>query len=58
MFTHIPIPTDGSKLAGEAVDKGLAPAKAAGACYLPDGGGALHVFNVDAAQLESTPVDY
>jgi nucleotide-binding universal stress UspA family protein len=59
MFKHILIPTDGSKLATEAVDKGIALAKASGArvTFLmvveP-----FHVFSVDAAQLESTRADY
>ena len=59
MFKHILIPTDGSKLASEAVDKGIALAGSAGArvTFLmvveP-----FHVLSVDAAQLESTRVDY
>ena len=59
MFTHILIPTDGSRLAGEAVDKGLALAKSCGArvTFLtvveP-----FHLLSADAAQLESTRVEY
>jgi nucleotide-binding universal stress UspA family protein len=59
MFAHILIPTDGSKLASEAVDKGIALAREAGAraTFLmvveP-----FHVLSVDAVQLESTRVDY
>lgn len=59
MFAHILIPTDGSKLASEAVDKGIALARAAGArvTFLmvveP-----FHVLTVDSAQLESTRAEY
>ena len=59
MFNHILIPTDGSDLATEAVDKGIALAKAAGARVTfvmvieP-----FHVLSVDTVQLESTRGDY
>lgn len=59
MFSHILIPTDGSKLAAEAVDKGIALAKSSGArvTFLmvveP-----FHIFSVEADQLESTRDEY
>lgn len=59
MFTHILIPTDGSRLAEEAVDKGIALAKSCGArvTFLtvveP-----FHLLSVDAVQLESTRSEY
>jgi nucleotide-binding universal stress UspA family protein len=59
MFKHILIPTDGSTLSDEAVDKGLAFAKDVGARVAfvtvveP-----FHVFSGEAAQLESTRAEY
>jgi nucleotide-binding universal stress UspA family protein len=59
MFKHVLIPTDGSTLSEEAVDKGLAFAKSAGAMVTfvtvveP-----FHVFSGEAAQLESTRSEY
>lgn len=59
MFKHILIPTDGSVLATEAVEKGIALARAAGArvTFLmvveP-----FHVLSVDSVQLESTRSEY
>jgi len=58
MFTHILIPTDGSRLAEEAVDKGIALARSCGArvTFLtvveP-----FHILGADAVQLESTRND-
>lgn len=59
MFRHILIPTDGSALAGAAVDKGVALAKSIGArvTFLmvveP-----FHVLSLDSVQLESTRAEY
>lgn len=59
MFRHILIPTDGSTLASDAVDKGIALARAAGArvTFLmvveP-----FHVISLATAQLESTRAEY
>ncbi len=59
MYTHILIPTDGSELAGEAVQHGIALAKWIGAkttalTVLPP----FHTFTTDAQMIEDTPAEY
>ena len=59
MYTNILIPTDGSELAGKAVQHGIALAKGIGAkatvltVLLP-----FHVFTTDTQMLEDTPAQY
>jgi nucleotide-binding universal stress UspA family protein len=59
MYTNILIPTDGSELAGKAVQHGIALAKRIGAkatvltVLLP-----FHVFTTDTQMLEDTPAQY
>jgi nucleotide-binding universal stress UspA family protein len=59
MYTNILIPTDGSKLAGKAVQHGIALAKRIGAkvtvlTVLPP----FHMFTTDTQMLEDTPGQY
>ena len=59
MYTHILVPTDGSELAGKAVQHGIALAKRIGAkatalTVLPP----FHVFTTDTQMLEDTPAQY
>jgi nucleotide-binding universal stress UspA family protein len=58
MYTNILIPTDGSELAGKAVQHGIALAKRIGAkatvlTLLP-----FHVFTTDTQMLQDTPAQY
>jgi nucleotide-binding universal stress UspA family protein len=59
MYTSILIPTDGSELAGKAVDHGIELAKRIGAkvtvlTVLPP----FHTFTTDTQMIEDTPVRY
>ena len=59
MYRNILIPTDGSELAGKAVEHGIALAKRIGAkatvlTVLPP----FHVFTTDTQMLEDTPTQY
>ncbi len=59
MYTNILIPTDGSELAGKAVQQGVALAKRIGAritalTVLPS----FHTFTTDAQMIEDTPDQY
>ena len=59
MYTNILIPTDGSELAGKAVEHGIALAKRIGAkatvlTVLPP----FHTFTIDAQMIEDTPARY
>ena len=59
MYTNILIPTDGSELAGKAVQHGIALAKRIGAkttvlTVLPP----FHTFTTDAQMIEDTPAEY
>jgi nucleotide-binding universal stress UspA family protein len=59
MYTNILIPTDGSELAGKAVQHGIALAKRIGAkitvlTALPP----FHVLTTDTQMLEDTPTSY
>jgi nucleotide-binding universal stress UspA family protein len=59
MYTHILIPTDGSELAGKAVQDGIALAKRIGAkatalTVLPP----FHMPTTDTQMLEDTPAQY
>jgi len=59
MYTNVLIPTDGSELAGKAVQHGLALAKRIGArvtvlTVLPP----FHTFTTDAQMIEDTPDQY
>jgi len=59
MHTNILIPTDGSELAGKAVQHGIALAKRIGAkvtalTVLPP----FHVFTTDTQMIEDTPAQY
>ena len=59
MYTNILIPTDGSELAGKAVEHGIALAKRIGAkvtaltVLLP-----FHTFTTDTQMIEDTPAQY
>ena len=59
MYTNILIPTDGSQLAGKAVEHGIALAKRIGAkvtaltVLLP-----FHTFTTDTQMIEDTPAGY
>jgi len=59
MYTNILIPTDGSELAGKAVEHGIALAKRIGAkvtaltVLLP-----FHVLTTDVRMIEDTPAQY
>ncbi len=59
MYTNIPIPTDGSELAGKAVEHGIALAKRIDAkvtalTVLPP----FHTFTTDPQMIEDTPAQY
>ena len=59
MYKNILIPTDGSELAGKAVEHGIALAKAIGArltvlTVLPP----FHTITIDTQMLEDTPAQY
>ena len=59
MYTNILIPTDGSELAGKAVQHGIALAKRIGAkvtvlTVLPP----FHIFTTDTQMIEDTPAQY
>jgi nucleotide-binding universal stress UspA family protein len=59
MYTNILIPTDGSELAGKAVQDGIALAKRIGAkttalTVLPP----FHVLTTDTRMIEDTPAQY
>jgi nucleotide-binding universal stress UspA family protein len=59
MYSNVLIPTDGSQLAGKAVEHGLALAKRIGArvtvlTVLPP----FHTFTTDAQMIEDTPDQY
>ena len=59
MYTNILIPTDGSELAGKAVEHGIALAKRIGAkatvlTVLPP----FHTFTSDTQMIEDTPAQY
>jgi nucleotide-binding universal stress UspA family protein len=59
MYTNILIPTDGSELAGKAVQYGIALARRIGAkttvlTVLPP----FHIFTTDTQMLEDTPTQY
>ncbi len=59
MYTNILIPTDGSELAGKAVQHGIALAKRIGAkatalTVLPP----FHIVTTDTQMLEDTPAQY
>ena len=59
MYTNILIPTDGSELAGKAVQHGIALAKRIGAkvtalTVLPP----FHMFTTDTQMIEDTPAQY
>ena len=59
MYTNMLIPTDGSELAGKAVEHGIALAKRIGAkvtaltVLLP-----FHTFTTDTQMIEDTPAQY
>jgi nucleotide-binding universal stress UspA family protein len=59
MYTNILIPTDGTELAGKAVQHGIALAKRVGAkttvlTVLPP----FHTFTTDTQMIEDTPAQY
>jgi nucleotide-binding universal stress UspA family protein len=59
MYTNILIPTDGSELAGKAVEHGIAlakriSAKATALTVLPP----FHIFTTDTQMIEDTPARY
>ena len=57
MYTNILIPTDGSELAGKAVQHGIALAKRIGAkvtVLLPP----FHTITIDTQMIEDTPAQY
>jgi len=59
MYTNILLPTDGSELAGEAVQHGIALAKRIGAkvivlTVLPP----FHTITIDTQMIEDTPAQY
>jgi nucleotide-binding universal stress UspA family protein len=59
LYSNILIPTDGSELAGKAVQHGIALAHGIGAkvialTVLPP----FHVFTIDTQMLEDTPAQY
>ena len=59
MYTNIQIPTDGSELAGKAIQHGIALAKRIGAkitvlTVLPP----FHTFTTDTQMIEDTPAQY
>ena len=59
MYANILIPTDGSELAGKAIEHGIALAKRVGAkatalTVLPP----FHTFTIDTQMIEDTPAQY
>jgi len=59
MYANILIPTDGSELAGKAIQHGIALAKRVGAkatalTVLPP----FHTFTIDTQMIEDTPAQY
>ena len=59
MYSNILIPTDGSELAGKAIQHGIALAKRVGAkatalTVLPP----FHTFTIDTQMIEDTPAQY
>jgi len=59
MYTNILIPTDGSELAGKAVEHGIALAKRIGAkvtvlTVVPP----FHIITTDTQMIEDTPAEY
>jgi nucleotide-binding universal stress UspA family protein len=59
MYKHILLPTDGSELAGNAVQHGIALAKEIGAkvtalTVLPP----FHIFTTDTQMIEDTPAQH
>jgi nucleotide-binding universal stress UspA family protein len=59
MFKHILIPTDGSDLASQAVDKGLAMAASLGAAVtIVTVTEPFHILSTDAMQVESSRASY
>ena len=59
MFKHILIPTDGSDLASQAVDKGLALAASLGAAAtIVTVTEPFHILSTDAMQVESSRASY
>ena len=59
MYTNILIPTDGSELAGKAVEHAIALAKRIGAkvtvlTVLPP----FHIITTDTQMIEDTPAEY
>ena len=59
MYTNVLIPTDGSELAGKAVQHGIELAKRLGAkvtalTVMPP----FHTFTTDTQMIEDTPVQY
>ncbi len=59
MFKHILIPTDGSDLATQAVDKGLALAASLGAsATIMTVTEPFHILSTDAMQVESSRASY
>ncbi|VDS07042.1 Putative universal stress protein [Paracoccus haematequi] len=59
MFKHILIPTDGSELAGQAVDKGVALAASLGAAVtIVTVTEPFHILSTDAMQVESSRSSY
>jgi nucleotide-binding universal stress UspA family protein len=59
MYRNILIPTDGSELAGKAVEHGIALARTIGAkitflTVTPP----FHIFTIDAQMIEDTPAQY
>lgn len=59
MFKHILIPTDGSELATQAIDKGIALAASVGAAVtVVTVTEPFHILSTDAMQVESTRASY
>ncbi|MDQ1900104.1 universal stress protein [Paracoccus sp. WLY502] len=59
MFKHILIPTDGSELATQAVDKGMALAASIGAAVtVVTVTEPFHILSADAMQVESSRASY
>ncbi|MDJ1156686.1 universal stress protein [Chelatococcus sp. SYSU_G07232] len=59
MYKHILIPTDGSQLSADALDKGMTFAKEIGAkVTVVTVTEPFHLFSLDPAQVVDTPSDY
>ena len=59
MYTSILIPTDGSELAGKAIQHGIALAKRIGAkVTVLTVSPPFHVFTTDTQMIEDTPAQY